>query len=257
MTDSAEPALPPVAGYHPVTLIDWPGRLAAILFLPRCNLRCPFCHAGSLLGDPVETIPFDAILEHLRSRDGWIDGVVLCGGEPTLWPGLERLCRTIRGAGLAVKLDTNGTRPDVLAHLLDAGLLDAVAMDLKAPVDERYHRATGTTVDLAAIERSIDLLMADRVDYEFRTTVCPAFLGEDEIVAMGRRIAGAARWILQRFEPANALDPALRTTEPTSPTLLSALAVAGRRFVRRCAVRGQPEAQVPAGPESTPADPTP
>ncbi len=243
MTAQTDPALPPIAGYHPVTLIDWPGRIAAIVFLPRCNLRCPFCHAGSLLADPVETIPFDAVLGHLRSREGWIDGVVVCGGEPTVWPGLDRLCAALHEAGLAVKLDTNGTHPDRLARLLEAGLVEAVAMDLKAPVDERYHAAAGTRVDLGAIERSIDLLMGGGVAYEFRTTACPAFVGEDEVRAMGRRITGAARWVLQRFEPAHALDPALRARAPYDLAEMESLAAIGRTFVRRCVVRGQPEAK--------------
>lgn len=239
MKTDAPAALPPVAGYHPTTLIDWPGRLASVVFLPQCNLRCAFCHAGPLLGMPAETIPLEAVLEHIASRDGWVDGVVICGGEPTVWPGLAGLCETFRGQGLAVKLDTNGTDPDHLADLLRGGLVDAVAMDLKAPLDERYHAVCGPAgVDLAAIGRSVDLLMASGVEYEFRTTVCPAFIGEPEIHAMGRRIAGARRWVLQRFEPANALAPYLRDTRPYGPAIMESLAALGRRYVTRCVVRG-------------------
>jgi len=237
----AEFKLPPIAGYHPVTLIDWPGRIAAVVFLPRCNLRCSFCHAGPLLKEPQETIPLEAILEHLASRAGWIDGVVICGGEPTLWPGIGRLCEEFRRLGLAVKLDTNGTNPDRLEALLGAGLVDAVAMDLKAPIDERYHGVAGTRTDLRAINRSIDLLMESGVEYEFRTTVCPAFLAEDEIHAIGKRIAGARLWVLQRFEPANALDPILRTCEPYNIDRMESLAEIGRGYVARCPIRGQPE----------------
>jgi len=243
MNDMRPSALPPIAGYHPTTMIDWPGRLAAIVFLPRCNLRCPFCHAGPLLADPVETIPPQGILEHIASRGGWIDGVVICGGEPTLWESLPALCETFRRAGLAVKLDTNGTRPECLADLVEAGLLQAVAMDLKAPPDERYHQACGTTVDLDAVGRSIDFLMAGRVEYEFRTTLCPAFVGEDEIRAMGPRIAGARRWVLQRFEPAGALDPALRTVRPYDLPTMESLAEIGRQYVASCLLRGQPNTQ--------------
>lgn len=244
MKADTSPEFPPIAGYHSTTLIDWPGRLAAIVFLPRCNLRCRFCHAGPLLAMPTETIPLDAVLEHLASSEGWLDGVVICGGEPTLWPTLPALCERFREANLAVKLDTNGTFPDRIAALLDAGLVDAVAMDLKAPLDERYRRICGSPdMDLAAVGRSIDLLMAGRIEYEFRTTVCPAFISEDEIRAMGERIAGARRWDLQRFEPANALDPKIRKVEPYGPARMEALAEIGRAYVGRCRIRGQPARQ--------------
>jgi len=193
MAPHSEDGLPPIAGYHPTTLLDWPGRLAAIVFLPRCNFRCPFCHAGHLLGDPPETIPLEAVLAHLAEREGWLDGVVICGGEPTLWPALGGLCRRFRDAGLAVKLDTNGTRPDVLASLLADGLVDAVAMDVKAPLDARYARAAGVeAVDLDALRRSIALLAASAVEVEFRTTVVPTLLAEAEIRAIGETLAAAA-----------------------------------------------------------------
>jgi pyruvate formate lyase activating enzyme len=247
MSTSETAELPPIAGYHPTTLIDWPGRLAAVVFLPGCNLRCRFCHAGALLARPAESIPLEAVLEHLASRRDWLDGVVICGGEPTLWPTLPQLCEVFRGRGLAVKLDTNGTQPERLAGLLAAGLVDAVAMDVKAPLDERYAAVCGVEVDVAAIGRSVDLLMASRVEYEFRTTVCPAFLGEAEIEAIGGRIAGARRWVLQRFEPTHALDPALRGVAPYDPARMEALAALGRRYVARCLVRGQAENEAMAG----------
>lgn len=197
MNPDASQPLPPIAGYHPTTLVDWAGRLAAIVFLPRCNLRCRFCHAGPLLAEePGETIPLERILAHVASRQGWLDGVVICGGEPTLWPTLPELCERFRSAGLAVKLDTNGTFPDRIAALLDARLLDAVAMDLKAPLDDRYRRVCGAPgMDLAPVERSIHLLMEGRVEYEFHTTLCPAFIGEDEIRAMGASSSRRMPWI--------------------------------------------------------------
>jgi len=242
MAPQIQTDLPPIAGFHPTTLIDWPGRLAAIVFLPRCNLRCRFCHAGALLVDPDEPLPVDGVLEQMASQEGWLDGVVICGGEPTLWPALPDLCRRFHDAGLGVKLDTNGTRPEALEGLLAAGLVDAVAMDLKAPLDGRYAEVCGVeTVDLAALRRSIALLMGGRVEYEFRTTVVPTLLGEDEIRAMGPEIAGAEAWNLQQFEPDGALDPALREVQPYLPAQMAALAEIGRTFVARCKVRGQAE----------------
>jgi len=242
MVASDPAALPPIAGYHPSTLIDWPGRLAAIVFLPHCNLRCRFCHAGALLRDPDEVVPVEPMLAQMTAQEGWLDGVVICGGEPTLWPTLPDLCRRFQDAGLGVKLDTNGTRPDMLAALVDEGLLNAVAMDLKAPLDERYAAACGVeAVDTAAVRRSIDRLMGGEVPYEFRTTVVPTLHGEEEIRAMGRAIAGAEAWHLQRFEPEGALDPALRSVAPYPPAEMAALAEIGRQYVARCKVRGQAE----------------
>ena len=241
MSAETHSALPPIAGYLPTTMIDWPGRLAAVVFLPQCNLRCRFCHAGPLLVSPQETIPLESVLRHMASRRGWLDGVVICGGEPTLWDGLADLCGLFHRAGLAVKLDTNGTRPDRLDALIGSGAVDAVAMDLKAPLDERYAAACGGEVDLAALGRSVDLLMTGRVEYEFRTTVCPTLIGDPEIHAMGARIAGARRWVLQRFEPTYALDADLRTVEPYNLATMEALAEIGRQYVGRCVVRGQPE----------------
>ena len=271
MTTRTEVALPPIAGYHPTTLIDWPGRLAAIIFLPRCNLRCRFCHAGPLLADPAEVIPLEAVLDSLVSRQGWLDGVVVCGGEPTLWPGLAELCRRLRAVGgpgaparpgdggaagagpapLPVKLDTNGTRPEVLESLLAEGLVEAVSMDLKAPLDGRYARVCGVPrVDLDALRRSIRLLLDSKVEVEFRTTVVPGLVGEEEIQAMGPAIAGAPLWTLQPFEPAHALDPALRRVPPYPPERMAALADLARRYVARCRVRGQATSGA-AGPAQT------
>jgi pyruvate formate lyase activating enzyme len=242
MNSGASSALPPIAGYIPTTMIDWPGRLASVIFLPQCNLKCRFCHAGSLLKAPAETIPLEAVLAHVAEREGWIDGIVICGGEPTIWPTLPRLCEAIREAGLRVKLDTNGTYPDRVAALVEAGLVDAVSMDLKAPLDDRYRTTCGAPdLDVAAIGRTVDLLMGSHVDYEFRTTVCPALHEESEIRAMGERIAGAARWVLQRFEPADALDPYLREVNPYRPAEMEGLAQIGRAYVHRCQIRGQPE----------------
>jgi pyruvate formate lyase activating enzyme len=200
-----------------------------------------------LLQEPEETIPLVSVLANLASRRGWIDGVVICGGEPTVWPSLPDLCRTFRRAGLAVKLDTNGTHPDRLAALMEARLIDAVAMDLKAPLDERHHEACGQHEHLDAIRRSVSLLMAGSMPYEFRTTVCPALIGPREIHAIGSHISGARRWVLQRFEPANALDPALRDVQPYDLPTMEALAAIGRQYVGRCLIRGQPDKRAVEG----------
>src|SRR4030042_5009047 len=163
-----------IKGFLETSFVDWPGKVAAVLFLPRCNLRCPFCHNHSLVENPegYEDIPLTYIMARLAELGGWVDGWWISGGEPTIHPLLPSLIAEIKAMGLAVKLDTNGTRPRVLQALIEEGLVDCVAMDVKAPLNETsYARAAGIAVDLAAIQESISLLKQGKVEYYFRTTV--------------------------------------------------------------------------------------
>ena len=186
---------------EPTSLIDYPGQVAAVGFVAGCNFRCPFCHNPQLvlpekaLRSPP--LPEGDVLRCLAERRGFLDGLVITGGEPALQPGLERFVREVKALGLLVKLDTNGSRPDVLERLLDAGLLDYVAMDVKAPF-ARYAEFAGACVDLSAMERSIRLVRERAPDYEFRTTVAPG-LRLDDLDALADRLGGARRWFLQHF----------------------------------------------------------
>ena len=232
---------PPIRGFLPNTLIDWPGRLAAEVFLPGCNLRCPYCHAGGLVRPPAvaETFDIEDILRHLREQVGWLDGVVLSGGEPTIHPELPRLARRFKEAGLPVKLDTNGTNPDLLGELLAQGLVDSVALDVKAPLDERYRRAAGRAdLDPAAVRRTLSLLREWAGDYELRTTVCPAVLTPEDVLDLAAQVAGAPVLVLQQFRPGHCLEPALNDLEPYPGELLVELAERCRAHVPRTLVRG-------------------
>jgi len=184
-----------------MSLSDDPGRVSALVFVVGCNFRCPFCHNRELVLPelaPQDTgLATDAVLTKLRERTGFLDGVVVSGGEPSLQPDLGSFLGAVREAGLRVKLDTNGSRPEVLATLLRRGLIDYVAMDIKAP-QPRYAEYSGVEVDLEAIEASIRTIREDAADYEFRTTVAPG-LGEDDIIAIAEWIRGARRYILQPF----------------------------------------------------------
>ncbi len=223
-----------IKGFLETSFSDWPGRVVAVLFLPSCNLRCPFCHNHELVLHPEKypDFPWEVILEGLRKRRGWIDGVCLTGGEPTLHPWLPRLIRELKsdrrltstGDPLAVKLDTNGTRPEVLENLLGDGLLDYVAMDLKGPLKpDRYSALTGVLWGDEQIDRikaSIRILLSGKVDYEFRTTFVPALLDEEEVCEVARRVRGARRYTLQNFNPREALDERLRKEPLLEPDLL-------------------------------------
>ena len=174
-----------ISGLQKLTLLDFPNRVACTVFLGGCNLRCPFCHNSQLLGgDAEELMNSGALLDFLRKRQGVLDGVCITGGEPTLHADLPELLRSIRALGYAIKLDTNGTNPQLLRRLIDEGLVDYVAMDVKNGPD-RYAETVGIEgFSLAAIEESIRILLEDKTDYELRTTVVLPLHSEDSIAAM-------------------------------------------------------------------------
>lgn len=237
--------LPQIKGFVQNTLIDWPGRIASIVFLPGCNFRCPFCHAAHLVVRPnqLESIPFDSIRDFLRERGDWIDGVIISGGEPTICAGLPALVNVIDKLGFPVKLDTNGSNPEVVESLVEGGAVRAVSMDIKAPLDERYNDLAGVEVDLGAIRRSIDFLLSGAVaEYEFRTTVPPGLLDGEAIVEIARSIEGAEAYVLQNFRPVDCIDREMMQLEPLDEEELKRFAQRAGRYVERCWVRGLEEA---------------
>ena len=176
-----------IAGLQKMTLLDYPGKVACTVFLQGCNFRCPFCHNSGLLGKAEQPeIPREELLSFLKKRQGILDGVCITGGEPTLHPELPQLISQIRELGFAVKLDTNGYRPEVLKQLVRDGLLDYVAMDIKN-CPARYGETVGIpNLDISKIEESMAFLMNGSLDYEFRTTVVEEFHRAEDIAAMGQ-----------------------------------------------------------------------
>ena len=194
-----------IAGLQKMTLLDYPGKVACTLFLAGCNLRCPFCHNASLLTGAPEAMTEAEFLSFLKKRQGLLDGVCVTGGEPTLYKELPQLLAAIKELGFAVKLDTNGTNPGMLKAVLQAGLVDYVAMDIKnSPAG--YGKTAGVSdLPLAVLEESMGLLLRGDIDYEFRTTVVmPLHSGED-FTAIGqwlKKIAPAhpaKKYFLQQF----------------------------------------------------------
>jgi pyruvate formate lyase activating enzyme len=222
-------SLPPLKGFLDVSFVDWPGKVAAVVFLPGCNFRCPYCHNRDLVLAPeaLACVPVEGVLARLEELGGWVDGVCVTGGEPTLHPGLPALLALFRRRGLAVKLDTNGSRPETLAGLLAAGLVDAVALDLKAPLEAiPYRRNAGPGADPAAVGRSLELLAASGLGVEVRTTVHPALLSRPEVVRLaaeaGTALAshsgpGPVRFTLQRCRTGETLDPSLAEKPALTP----------------------------------------
>ena len=225
-------------GFQKTDLINYPGKVASTVFTRGCNFRCPYCHNPEFViqgSDQTyfgETYTEEEVLAFLRKRSSFLDALVISGGEPTLHSDLPSFIRKVRDMGLMVKLDTNGSRPDVLGSLLAENLLDYVAMDIKAPL-EKYHLLGFDSTE--SIEESIKILDASETDHEFRTTCARAIVAEDDF----RKIAGIlgpdAKWYLQPFNPAKTLDPAYTSETTWSSEELKAVAASlGRKntFVR-------------------------
>ena len=228
-----------VKGWVKSSLIDYPERIAASLFCGGCNLRCPHCQNGEIVVHPNEypDIADQDIWAFLATRRKLLDGVVISGGEPTLQVDLLPFAARLHEMGFLVKLDTNGYLPDVLEAMIEARMVDYVAMDIKAP-RAKYALAAGVPVDLDRIQRSIDLLGNGQVSYEFRTTVVPELLVEDDIAEIAQWIAGAQRYYLQQFVAQGTLDPSVLKRIPYEPQHLDSMAAQARRYVEYVAVRG-------------------
>ncbi len=191
-----------IHGLQKLTLVDYPGKCACILFTGACNFRCPFCQNGSLVlnpaGEPV--IPDDEVFSFLRRRHRMLEGVVVTGGEPTINSDLIPFLSRIKEIGYSVKLDTNGYLPSVLKAAVRSGYVDYVAMDIKTSLDE-YSLLSGVDTDTSLIRESIDFLLSDAVDYEFRTTVVNELHHRENFEKIGETIKGAKRYFLQSFVP--------------------------------------------------------
>ncbi len=199
-----------IGGIRKTTLIDYPGRIASMVFTRGCTFACPWCHNGTLL-DEGESISTEDFFSFLESRKKLIDGVVVSGGEPTIHGDIEDFLARIRETGLAVKLDTNGSLPQVLERILDLSLVDYVAMDVKAPLRD-YGKVVGVDGYEDAIKKSISLIMERAPDYEFRTTFVPGLHNQDSAAGIGKLIEGAKAYYLQYFRPVGTiLSPEYRT----------------------------------------------
>lgn len=233
-----------IAGLQKLTLLDFPGRTACTVFFGGCNFRCPFCHNGSLLdGGTPSALDQETLLAFLDKRRGLLDGVCVTGGEPTLQPELPRMLRRIKALGYQIKLDTNGSRPDVLKALVTEHLVDYVAMDVKN-CPERWGETVGIPgLELSPLKESLMFLLSDAVDYELRTTVVADFHDEASVLAMGRMLAGLVpgkqprRLFLQCFvDGEGVLQPGL--TPPQQETLCRFRKLLAP-FVQEVAIRGQ------------------
>ena len=190
-----------IQGLQKLTLLDYPGQVACTIFTAGCNFRCPFCHNASLVIETYKNrnISEEEIFSFLKKRQGILDGVCVTGGEPLIQPGIEGFLRKIKEMGFKVKLDTNGSFPDKLKKIVEAGLVDHVAMDIKNS-KESYSKTVGIdNYDIRNIERSVEYLMSGVVSYEFRTTVVRQFHQRADFESIAKWIKGADKYYLQQF----------------------------------------------------------
>jgi pyruvate formate lyase activating enzyme len=221
------------SGIQKTSLIDFPNRIASVLFTPGCNLRCPFCHNWRIIVDPKP--PFlqeEAALRILESRSKYVDSVVVTGGEPTMHKEAPKFLRKLKERSFAVKLDTNGFYPEVLEESLQ--YVDYVALDVKTSLD-KYARLGAKETD--SLRRSIEMLKTGKVEYELRTTVVPGFVDTEDILRIGELVKDTKTFVLQQFIPEDTLDKNLKTLEPYPPGDIEKFADAMRQYANKIIIR--------------------
>ena len=190
----------PINGFEKLSLLDYDNKISAVIFFGGCNLRCPFCQNFDLvmMPDTCEIIPFDDVYSYLNKRKGVLDAVVFTGGEPTLEKDLKEMIRKVKELGYLIKLDSNGTNPNKLKELVEEGLIDYIAMDIKNSFTS-YEKTSGVPLKLEKIKESIEYIMSCGVDYEFRTTIIDEYHSEDDFKEIATMIKGAKKYRLQKF----------------------------------------------------------
>jgi pyruvate formate lyase activating enzyme len=209
---------PPVKGFIETSFLDWKERLSSVIFLGGCNFRCPYCHNKELVLNhtAMEDIPMEYIIASLRKYKNWVDRVVITGGEPTISMSLFGLIGQLKSEKMRIKLDTNGSNPQILKGLVNDGLIDYVAMDVKGPID-RYSRWCGINVDTRRVRESIEFLLEGSIDYEFRMTLVPFLHREDDVYEVASFVQKAKKFFIQEFRPECTLNPAYMRIQPFSP----------------------------------------
>jgi len=228
-------------GLQKNSLIDFPGKVSCVLFLNGCNFDCPYCHNPDLLNnnpDQAESLNEERFFDFLATRKGLLDGVVISGGEPTLHDELPRLCRKIKGMGFALKLDTNGSRPQRIQEIIDQQLVDYIAMDIKTE-PYCYELCAKKDFDSTRVLASARVIMESNLPYEFRTTCVHKIIDEEKINNISREIKGAKLYALQKYHPARILHPEFFEQSEvgfTDDTMARFQAIAGQ-WVQECIVR--------------------
>lgn len=246
-----------IGGLQKLTLIDYPGNVACVVFLVGCNFRCGYCHNPELvLLDKIKNQSFISELEFfnfLEKRKKLLTGVVISGGEPTIHKDLLDFIKKIKKLDYLIKLDTNGLNPKMLSNLIDNNLLDYIAMDIKAPMKvkneklktknsklefkNKYERVTGVKIDIENIKKSIELIKKSNIDYEFRTTIIPGIHNKEDIIQIAKEISPAKKYYIQNFRPGEITDKSLNKEMPYPNKYLIEIQKIIAQFFETCEVR--------------------
>ncbi len=218
---------------------DFPGYISSTVFLGGCNFRCPYCHNKDLVLNPekLPTFPLDYFLDYLDSRKGWLEGICVTGGEPLLHNDLEAFLALIKEHSLLVKIDTNGSFPSELEQLIQKGLVDQIAMDVKAPL-ERYQEVTGSKVKGETILRSINIIKNSGLRYVFRSTVVPGLVGADDIKKISQMLNGTDVFQIQQFMPVTTLDDRYLQKKPYRKEEIQEFVKIAEAFIPEVRVEG-------------------
>lgn len=197
-----------IKGFQKTSMVDYPEKIVSVIFLTNCNFRCPYCHNPEMvLNDPkIEEIPQEEVIEHMKEKRKWVDGICVTGGEPCLHEDLPEFIEKVKKEGFLVKLDTNGSNPEMIKELLDKKLLDFISVDIKSNL-ENYENIAKVKVDLEKIKKSVDLIKNSNIDYEFRTTVLPDMHKKEDLIKIGEWLKGSKKYALQNFRPGKCLNP--------------------------------------------------
>ena len=230
-----------IGGIQKLTLIDYPGKLAATVFLAGCNFRCPFCYNAELvLPEKIKKqtkIPEKDFFGFLKSKKGLLEAVVICGGEPLINKDLASFIKKIKKMGYKVKIDTNGTNPAMLESLIDKKLVDYVAMDIKGPKG-KYKKISGGKAMMADVEKSINILKKNKVDCEFRTTVVPGLLNKEDFLEIARWIGDPnVKYYLQEFKPEKTINKKFEKVKPYPNEYLLSIQKDISPFFEICRIR--------------------
>lgn len=232
-----------IGGLQKLTLVDYPGKVAATVFLIGCNFRCPFCQNPDLVSpervkrvEGQNQISESEFFEFLNSKIGLIDGICITGGEPTINSDLFEFVKKIKDLGFLIKLDTNGSNPEISEKLIDEKLIDFIAMDIKTSL-EKYEKAINAKIDLEKIKKSVEIIKNSGIDYEFRTTVVPDIVEKDDIEKIGEWLHGPKSFALQQFQNKKVLDKNFEKIQPYSEEILKEFKEILEKYIKQVELR--------------------
>jgi len=236
-----------IKGWQKFSLLDYPEKISCILFVANCNFRCSFCHNRDLVlnSSKLPEISQEEIFSFLEKRKGQLDGVVITGGEPTLYKDLREFIKKIKNFSYFVKLDTNGSDPEMIQTLITDKLIDYWAMDIKGPLDQRYEKITNSKLEIEDIKKSIKLILNSGVNFEFRTTIVPGIHNEKVLLEMANQFndlicqSDNFKWYLQSFLPQNCLNPEFVKIKPCSSSEMDKLYKEVKKFFPKVVLRGK------------------